>query len=136
MKEEERVPFEYNKICEMSKSLNLRPIRIVITSNGKIFVDNTHWAIAYMKRFGQDIKLSDVPFYIVDFNFEKPYIVDVKGTVIKNEQDIKRAVNAAGDVEERIQKGWRPRQISYLLGDFAIELEKQYNLTQINLMDK
>lgn len=121
--EKDRMQFEINRINNMSKSTFSRAVRIVKTSNGKYFVDNTHWALAYLKRLGNNVKLKDIPFYLVDFCHETPQIVDVNETVIKNDEDIKNAVNAAGDVEERIENGWRPNNIVYTLEQFDREVK-------------
>ena len=122
--EKDRVQFEINRINEMIKSTTSRAVRIVRTSNDKYFADNTHWILAYLKRIGDNAKLSDIPFYLVDFCHEKPIIVDVKNSVIKNHEDMKNAVNAAGDVEERIEYGWRPNGISYTIKQFEEEISQ------------
>lgn len=43
----------------------LKPIRITITHN-RVWADNTHTTISYIRRFGDDTKVKDVPFYICD----------------------------------------------------------------------
>lgn len=130
LKKEKRVQFEINRINEMAKSTTSRAVRIVKTSNGKYFVDNTHWVLAYLKRYGENTKLKDIPFYLVDFYHTVPIIVDVNSSVIKNDEDMKNAVNAAGDVEERIEQGWRPNEIKYTIKQFEEEIaeyEKDFN---------
>lgn len=123
MKEEERLPFEINRINQMAESENSYPVRIVICSNNKIFVDNTHWALAYAKRYGQDLKLKSIPVYIIDFRNEIPTVVDVNNTVIKNDDDILKAIDAASDVEKRIKNNWRPENVSYTLNELSTELQ-------------
>lgn len=71
MQEEMRLNFEINRIIEMSRSQTVRPIRIVKTSNNKYFVDNTHWSLAMLMSKGKNVKLTEVPFYVVDFTHEK-----------------------------------------------------------------
>ncbi len=122
LKEEERIQFEINRINDMASSDFCRPVRIVKTDNGKLFADNTHWVLAYLKRFGDNIKLKDIPFYLVDFCHKIPLIVDFNNSVIKNYEDIKNAVNAAGEIEERIEKGWRDDNISYTIQEFCDEI--------------
>lgn len=120
--EEKRVEFELDRINSMAASDINRAVRIVRVSNGKIFVDNTHWALSFMKRLGVKAKLRDIPFYLVDFCHEVPLIVDVSNSVLRTNKDMKNAVNAAGDIEERIQNGWRPNNISYTIGQFQDEI--------------
>lgn len=122
--EKDRVQFEINRINDMSKSKNSRAVRIVKTSNGKYFADNTHWVLAYLKRFGENAKLKDIPFYLVDFCHNVPLIVDINNSVLKNDQDMKNAVNAAGDVEERIEKGWRSKSVVYTIKQFDSEIKE------------
>ncbi len=124
LKEEDRIPFEINRIKDMSKSTISRAVRIVKTSNGKYFADNTHWVLAYLKRFGENTKLKDIPFYLVDFSHKVPLIVDVNNSVIKKDEDMRNAVNAAGDVEERIEKGWRPNNVVYVIKQFECEIKR------------
>lgn len=121
---EGRAEFEIARINDMAKSASSRAVRIVKTSNGKYFADNTHWILAYLKRFGGNLKLKDIPFYLVDFCQSIPIIVDVNNSVIKKHEDILNAVNAAGDVEERIEKGWRPDNIVYTIRQFEGEIKK------------
>lgn len=122
--ERDRLSYEIERIYDICKSNLQRPIRIVKTSNGLYFSDNTHWSLAYMLRFGKDVKLTQIPFYIVDFsNPNGAVIVDFKNSVIKNEDDIKKAVCAAYDVEARIKKGWRNSHQSYILIDFYQDLK-------------
>jgi len=122
----QRIQFEINRINEMAVSGHSRPVRIVICSNGKVFIDNTHWALAYIKRYGIDTQLNQLPFYIVDFSGEIPLLVNVNGSVIKNENDMKRAVNAAGKVEQRVQRGWRPESLSSPLKDLHFEIIESF----------
>lgn len=110
----ERLSFEVERIKSMTYSTESRPIKVVIGSSGKIFIDNTHWALAYVLRYGKDVKLNQVPFYIVDFRQNIPQIIDIKNSVIKNDVDITRAVNSAGKIEQRVQKGWRKNNTSSL----------------------
>ncbi len=105
LNEEDRIPFELNRISNMASSSNNRAIIIVKTNNKKYFSDNTHWTLTYIQRFGNNVKLKDIPFYIVDFTSKKPLIVDYKNSVIKNDEDIQNAINSAKNIERRIKQG-------------------------------
>ncbi len=122
MQEEMRLNFEINRIIEMSRSQTIRPIRIVKTSNNKYFVDNTHWSLAMLMSKGKNVKLTEVPFYVVDFTHENPKLVDVKNSVIDNEKNKLNAINSAYDIEKRIRLGWRPQKYTYLLENLYNEL--------------
>ena len=133
MQEEKRLSFEINRIIEMSKSQNIRPIRIVKTSNDKYFVDNTHWALAMLMSKGKNVKLIEVPFYIVDFTQNQTLLVDVKNSVIDNQEDKLNAINAAYSVEERIKQGWRPKNYTFPLENLYDELNLDKYLDEPDL---
>ena len=125
--EKDRVDFEIQRIREMALSSVDRPVRIVKTSDGKIFVDNTHWALAYIERLGLGVRLCDIPFYVVDFSHSAPIVVDVKDSVFKDRSHIKGAVEAASEIEKRLRKGWRPQSVTYKLKDMIKEIESAGN---------
>lgn len=130
MPEEQRLQYEIERVNKMYESAISRPIRIVKTSNSMYFIDNTHWALAYLKRYGLEVKLIKIPFYIIDFTQKIPLVVDVNNSVIKEEQEIKNAITAANEIETRVLKGWRNNNCSYTLKDFITELKssfKQYS---------
>lgn len=56
---------EKSRISKMSRSGIQRPIMIYRVQNS-LGTINTHWAMAYVVKFGTEAKLKDVPFYLVD----------------------------------------------------------------------
>lgn len=126
MPETQRLSYEIERVNKMYESDISRPIRIVRTSNSMYFIDNTHWALAYLKRYGVNVKLLKIPFYIIDFTQKNPTIVDVNNSVIKEEQEIKNAITTANKIETRILKGWRDKNYSYTLNDFIMDLNSLF----------
>ena len=113
---------EKNRIFSMEISNVDRPVRFVITSDNKIWTDNTHWVIAYLLRKSKNAKIKDIPFYLVDFTSNKPRIIGYNGSVIDNEEDKERAIDASLDVEKRVQDGWR-KDLPYNILDFVKDLD-------------
>jgi len=118
-----RLRYELDRVESMVNYPSIRPIRIVICSNGKVFADNSHWALASAKKFGCDVKLKQIPFYIVDFTNPIPNIINNNGSVIQNEIDIMRTINAAGKIEQRVLNGWRIND-TYSMRDLHNELQE------------
>lgn len=52
-------------IDEMVKVGLLRPMRVVMTDR-QVWADNTHTAISYVRRYGREVTVGDVPCYICD----------------------------------------------------------------------
>jgi hypothetical protein len=104
-----------------------RSIRIVITSDGLIWSDNTHTTLAYMKRYGLTVDLGRVPFYVVNLIEKIPEIISVDNRVSDSLKDIKNAISSAKRLEERIQVGYRPDNLSFTIED----LNKQLISTRI-----
>lgn len=115
---------EYLRIKNMSNSSCLRAVRFVITKDNHIWSDNTHWTLAYIYKYGLEAKISDVPFYIVDFREKSPIIYDCEGVVFDSISDIKNAILAARSIQERLDLGWRPEAITYTIGQLFLDMEK------------
>lgn len=58
-----RIASEIERINNMSISGSKRPARFVITTDGRIWADNTHWTIAYLLN-NPSAKIIDIPSYI------------------------------------------------------------------------
>ncbi|MCL2540355.1 MAG: hypothetical protein FWE53_02865 [Firmicutes bacterium] len=106
----------------MSKSWIERPIKIVLTKDKRIWGDNTHWTMSYVKKYGPRTKLNEVPFYIVDLREKEPVIVNVKGSVKLNDADITATITAAQEINKRLSLGWRPKGIYYTVADLMKEI--------------
>lgn len=113
---------EMDRIKNMSSTSCLRAIRIVLTSDGKIWSDNTHWTIAYMLRYGLDIQLRDIPFYVVDFCHDIPVVIDYNYTLFDSITEVRNAVRAAKNIQDRVNAGWRNNNLSYTIKELAIAL--------------
>lgn len=115
---------EYFRIKNMSNSSCLRAVRFVITKDKRIWSDNTHWTLAYIYKYGIQSKISDIPFYIIDFRNNLPIIYDCEGVVFDSISDIQQAIAAAKTIQERLDLGWRPIDISYCINQLYYDLEK------------
>ena len=113
---------EMEKIRQLSYSKENRPIRIIIANDNRLWADNTFWALAYMDRIGVNIKLKDIPFYIVDTTKKVPSIISVNGSVIENQEDIKIAIGYSLRINELLDEGWRSIDISYTIEDLFNEI--------------
>jgi hypothetical protein len=123
---------EYFRIINMSKSICQRAVRFVISRDSRIWSDNTHWTLAYLIKQGMDVTIMNIPMYILDFRGEIPIIFDKNGAVFDSLHDIKSAIASAKRIQERIDKGWRPCNLSYkiinLYSDINNLLTKEGNL--------
>jgi len=106
----------------MSKSWIERPIKIVLTKDGRIWADNTHWTMSYVKKYGDYVKIGDVPFYIVDLRKKVPIIVSHNDSVKQSEEDITATITAAKEINKKLSLGWRPEGISYKVSDLIKEI--------------
>ncbi|MFI3166468.1 MAG: hypothetical protein R3Y45_09405 [Bacillota bacterium] len=119
---ENAISSEIDRIINMSNSQCDRAIRIVITRDGRFWSDNTHWTLAYLIKFNLNVKLRDVPFYIVDFRCKTPQIISYKDTLFASVYDLENAVNAASAIQERIDIGWRTSNLKYSINELGQEL--------------
>lgn len=99
----------------MSHSLCHRAVRFVISKDDRLWSDNTHWTLAYILEKGVDALVLDVPMYIVDFRESYPVIYDKDGVVFDSIYDIKCAIASAKRIQERLDLGWRPPELSYTI---------------------
>lgn len=114
---------EYFRIKNMSEAICPRAVRFVISKDGRIWSDNTHWTLAYVYKHGVDTKVNDIPLYIVDLRTLKPTIYDFDGVVFDSLADIKNAIIASKEIQSRLDAGWRPENISYKIGKLCQDLE-------------
>lgn len=114
-----RLQDEIARIKNMSSTPCLRAVRIVLTTDGRIWSDNTHWTIAYMLRYGWNTRLKEIPFYIVDFCYDIPRVIDYNHALFDSITEIRTAVKAAQNIQERLNAGWRIGKLSYKIGELA-----------------
>lgn len=100
-----------------NKSFN-RPVRIVKAKDERLWCDNTHTAMAYLRRnYKKDIRLKDIPFYLVDVSRDVPVVFSINNSIVKNDDDIQRTINCSLQINSRIDKGVRPKGMSYTVGE-------------------
>lgn len=124
---------EKQEIEELANLSENRPVRIIFANDNRLWVDNTHWAIAYINKIGKDAKLKDIPFYLIDQrNEDEIIVVDYKDSLIKNDNDIKVAIGRSLRINDRLNNGWRPKDVSYTIGELREsmfnEMENSNNL--------
>lgn len=115
---------EYLRIKNMSQSPCLRAVRFVIAKDNNIWSDNTHWTLAYIYKYGLETRIADIPLYIIDFRNKLPVIYDCDGVVFDSLLDIKKSMAAAMSIQNRLDLGWRPQNISYTIGQLYRDIEK------------
>ena len=106
---------EFSRIQNMSQSICNRAVRFVISKDGRIWSDNTHWTLAYLLQRGAETLVADIPSYIVDFREIIPIVYDKDGVVFFFFCDIKSAIASAKRIQERLDLEWRPVEISYTI---------------------
>lgn len=114
---------EYLRILNMCNSPCLRAVRFVISKDGRIWSDNTHWTLAYVYKYGVNAKIAEIPSYIIDFRGCFPVIIDRNGVVFDSLTDIRNAISAAKAIQERLDLGWRPDKLSYNIGKLLNDIE-------------
>lgn len=113
-------------INEMTKDNNFnRPIRIVYAKDERLWADNTHTAMAYINRFGENICIKDIPFYLIDIRNEVPVVVSIDNSVKNNLVDIYNAIACAERINKRLDNGVRPLYMSWTISDLKSEFDTQ-----------
>lgn len=107
------------------------PFRIVIDDKGCPWIDNLHSAIRDILVYGDQVRIKDVPHYIVDVSFPNPAVFDPDGAIRDSLNDIKGAVQASLKCNSRIND--TIRSIGYTIGEFMAENEVTRNSLGINL---
>lgn len=110
-----KIENEYFRIQNMSHSQCQRAVRFVISRDNRLWSDNTHWTLAYLLQKGTEVLVSDISMYIVDFRDLCPAIYDKDGVVFDSIYDIKCAIASAKRIQERLDLGWRPSELSYTI---------------------
>lgn len=124
---ESNLESEMQRINNMKNAQCPRAARFVLTSDGRIWADNTHWTIAYIFKYGQNTTIADIPSYLVDFRYDIPIILDYGNVVFDSIFCIRSAIACAERIETRLRKGWRGKDISYTINNLIKGL---YNNSQ------
>lgn len=121
---------EQEKILDLANGKNSVPVKIFLLKNDRMFAGNTKWALAYLKRYGDNVKLSQVPVFIVDLREEFPVVVDYNGSAY-SQKNILKTVGSAIKLNDRVENGWRPKENKYTVGMLKNHLFKQINKENI-----
>lgn len=113
---------ERQRIQNMKNSTCLRAARFVISSDGRIWADNTHWTIAYILKMGYEVTLKDIPSYIVDLRNDTPIIIEYDNVLFDSMYCIKSAIACAKRIQDRLNNGWRPENITFTINDLIKDL--------------
>lgn len=95
-----------------------------------VWIDNLHSAIKYIREYGKDVKLRDIPFYVVDISdYDNPSIHGYKGSLRERYEDILGAISCA---YKRFRRSNSKEliEISYTLRDFLCDNPMLY--TELN----
>ena len=132
------IQYHINLIVQMEKDNYNPAIRIVICKYSfcdkpVIWIDNLHSAIKYIRQYGKDVKLKDIPFYIVDISdYEHPIISGNSGYLRENYEDIFGAISCAYARFNR-SNSRELVEIGYTLDDFLNDNPKLYTEQNIYL---
>lgn len=96
-------------------------VRIIIDTDGDIWIDNLHSTIRNIILMDENITIGDMKCYIVDFHSDvsAPVIIDVNGSLSNNINDIKNMLNVSFDRLNRISNGIK--KANYTIGEFILE---------------
>jgi hypothetical protein len=102
-------------VAAMATSFEIRPIKIVVTSCGRIWTDNTHWTLAALRKYGRSCTVGEVAHYVVQFGECGARLITRPITM--DESAARESLRLAGNIQQRLDLGWRPPSISYTIGD-------------------
>ena len=114
---------ERQRILNMMKSSCLRAARFVVSKDERIWSDNTHWSISYILRYGNSATIGDIPSYFIDFRNSIPIVINKNNVVFDSSASIKSAIACAKRIQDRIDDGWRPIDISFTIEDLMKDLD-------------
>jgi hypothetical protein len=104
-------------VTELAQCGSFRPLKFVITKDGRVWADNTHWTLAALLRHGGSTTVGAVPSYLIDLRGSKPVLFNAPATLLGSMRE--RATQAALSIEERLRLGWRPADVSFRIRDLS-----------------
>ena len=118
--------FHIDKITKMENDNYNHALRIVVckydfSNTHTVWIDNLHSTIKYIRKYGINVKLRDVPFYVVDISdYNNPTINGYNGSLRENYEDILGAISCA---YKRFRRSNSKEliEIRYTLGDFLYD---------------
>lgn len=132
------ISYHIGKIIKMEKDNYNHAVRIVICKydfcdTPIVWVDNLHSAIKYIREYGKNVKLRDIPFYVVDISeYEHPSIHGYNGSLREKYEDILGAVICA---YKRFRRSNSKEliEIGYTLKDFLHDNPELYTENNIHI---
>ena len=123
------IQYHINSIIQMERDGYNPIIRIVVCkysfcNTPIVWIDNLHSAIKYVREYGKNIKLRDIPFYVVDISdYRHPSISGYNGSLREDYEDILGAVSCAYR-RFRYSNSKELIGIKYTLEEYAEQIEK------------
>lgn len=115
-----------NLIYDLSAEKNTKPIKIIKDKYGRLFALNTARAVAYLRKYGHDVELKQLPFFLIDFSQNDLVIFDYNGA-LESQRNLEAVLDSAKRTIMRIENGWRSVGTSYTVGKLEKELFKMLN---------
>lgn len=114
----ERAIIDRMKVADIMK-----PIRIVVTSNGMVWCDNTHVCMSYIDR--GYVTLKEIPFYVVVFtdNDNCVHVMDYEQSLLPSIDDINQAVRNAKRLEYFVRHKGRTSKWRWTILNLYIQME-------------
>lgn len=110
---------EFERVRHMAIGQYQRPIKVVVSNDGRFWCDNTHWALAAVVRAGHHVTLGVVSHYLIVMNGDSVEVIGAPSSL--RGDDFLLAVENARRIDYRLQQGWRPRSLSYTMSDLFFE---------------
>jgi hypothetical protein len=128
------IQYHINSIVQMERDEYNPAIRIVVCKydfceTPIVWIDNLHSAIKYIREYGKNVKLGDIPFYVVDISdYNHPSIHGYNGSLRERYEDILGAVSCA--YKRRRSNSKELIEIGYTVKDFLYDNPMLY--TELN----
>lgn len=119
------IQYHLKKIKNMERDNYNHAIRIVVCkydfcNHNIMWVDNLHSAIKYIRQYGINVKLKDIPFYVVDISdYNHPIISGYENSLNNNYEDILGAISCGyaryrrSNLEDLIKVGYTIQEFLY-----------------------
>lgn len=104
---------EKRKIENMCSPDFKRPMRVVIDKDKRLWADNTHTCISNIIKFGTNVKVKDVPFYIFDYSRSEPVILNYNNSFVETPENLNNVCKNSLFLIQRINAGIRPKNTSW-----------------------
>lgn len=134
------IQYHINLIAQMERDGYNPAIRISICKydfcdTPIVWIDNLHSAIKYIREYGKNVKLGDIPFYVVDISdYDNPSIHGYNGSLRERYEDLLGAVLCAykrfrrSNSKELIEIGYTVKDFLYDNPMLYTELNTHLNL--------